>query len=201
MNMSRIKAISIICLLLMTTLVFTSFGGPQTATNNKAKTAEGENDPTMQALLNEVRQLRLAIQKSNLSAYHAQIIIERMRSQRQSVDRLSERLRDTRERIANGKIPQAEFQMELKRIEGRLSQEREDERRQDMEEQQDMFKTRLGALAKEETRLQEVESQLAAQLQVEQARLAELDDQLDALRRELEMPPAENKQPQGGKRP
>src|SRR5262245_36733321 len=72
MNMSRIKAISIICLLFMTTLVFTSFGGPQTATNNNAKTAQGENEPTMQALLNEVRQLRLAIQKSNLSAYHAQ---------------------------------------------------------------------------------------------------------------------------------
>jgi len=118
-----------------------------------------------------------------------------------TVDRLTERLRDARERIANGKIPQAEFQQELKRIEGRLSQEREAERRQDMEEQQDMFKTRLAALAKEETRLQEVETQLAAQVQIEQAKLVELDDQLDALRRELEMPPAENKQPQGGKRP
>jgi len=201
MNMLRIKAISIICLLFLTTLVFTSFGSPQTTNNNNAKTAQVENEPTMQALLNEVRQLRLAIQKSNLSVYHAQIIIERMRSQRQNVDRLSERLRDARERIANGKIPQAEFQQELKRIEGRLSQEPEGERRRDMEEQQEMFKIRLAALAKEETRLQEVESQLAAQLQIEQARLAELDDQLDALRRELETPPAENKQPQGGKRP
>jgi hypothetical protein len=200
-DMLRIKAISIICLLFLTTLGFVSFGRSQTATNNNAKAAQGENEQTMQALLNEVRQLRLAIQKSNLSAYHAQLIVERMRSQRQHVNRLSERLRDARERIANGKIPQAEFQQELKRIEGRLSQERDAERRQDMEEQQDMFKTRLAALAKEETRLQEVESQLAAQLQVEQAGLAELDDQLDALRRDLETPPAENKQPQGGKRP
>jgi hypothetical protein len=202
MNMSRIKAISVICLLFMATLGFASFGRSQTTTNNNAaKVAQGENGPTMQALLNEVRQLRLAIQKSNLGAYHTQLIIERMRTQRQHVDRLTERLRDVRERIANGKIPQAEFQQELKRIEGRLSQEREAERRQDMEEQQDMFKTRLAALAKEETRLQEVETQLAAQLQIEQAKLAELDDQLDALRRELEMPPAENKQPQGEKRP
>jgi chromosome segregation ATPase len=201
MNMSRIKAISIICLLFMTTLVFTSFGSPQTATNNNAKTAQGENEPTMQALLNEVRQLRLAIQRANLSAYHAQLIIERMRSQRQHADRLSERLRDTRERIANGKIPQVELQQELKGIEGRLSQERDAERRQDLEEHQDMLKTRLAALAKEETRLQEVESQLTSQSQIEQARLAELDDQLDALRRELEMPPPENKPSQGGKRP
>jgi predicted nucleic acid-binding Zn-ribbon protein len=124
-----------------------------------------------------------------------------MRSQRQHVDRLAERLRDTRDRIANGKIPQAEFQHELKKIERLLSQDVPAERREDLEEQQDVFKTRLAALAKEETRLQEVESQLNTQLQIEQARLTELDDQLDALRRELEMPPAENKQPQGGKRP
>jgi len=198
--MLRIKYISIICLLFLTVVFFASFGRSQTATNN-AKAAQSDNEQTMQALLNEVRQLRLAIQKSNLSAYHAQLIIERMRSQRQHVDRLAERLRDTRDRIANGKIPQAEFQHELKKIERLLSQDGPAERRQDLEEQRDIFKTRLVALAKEETRLQEVESQLNAQLQIEQARLTELDDQLDALRRELEMPPAENKQPQGGKRP
>jgi chromosome segregation ATPase len=199
--MLRIKSISVICLLFLTVVVFASFGRSQTETNNKAMAAQGDNEQTMQALLNEVRQLRLAIQRSNLSAYHAQLIIERMRSQRQHVDRVAERLRDTRDRIANGKIPQAEFQHELKKIERLLSQDVPAERREDLEEQQDVFKTRLAALAKEETRLQEVESQLNTQLQIEQARLTELDDQLDALRRELEMPPAENKQPQGGKRP
>jgi chromosome segregation ATPase len=200
MNMSRIKAISIICLLFMTTLVFTSFGGPQTATNNNAKTAQGENEPTMQALLNEVRQLRLAIQRANLSAYHAQLIIERMRSQRQQVDRLTERLRDTRDRIANMKMAQIDLQGELKRIEGRLSR---NNRQSDPveDENQEIVKTRLAALVKEETRLQEVESQLTAQLQIEQAKLAELNDQMDALQRELEMPPPENKPSQGGKRP
>jgi len=199
-NVLRIKSISIICLLFLTVVVFASFGRSQTATSN-TKVAQGDNEQTMQALLNEVRQLRLAIQRSNLSAYHAQLIIERMRSQRQLMDRLAERLRETRDRIANGKIPQAEFQHELKKIERLLSQDWPAERRQDMEEQQDMFKTRLAALAKEETRLQEVESQLTAQLQIEQARLAELNDQLDALQRELEMAPVENKSSQGGKRP
>ena len=199
--MLRVRAVSVICLFFLTSLIFASFGSSQTVTNSNSKTAQGDNEQTMQALLNEVRQLRIAIQRSNLSAYHAQLIIERMRSQRQLVDRLTERLRENRDRIANGKIPQAEFQHELKRIEVRLSQERDAERRQDLEEQQDMFKTRLAALAKEETRLQEAESQLNAQLQIEQARLAELDDQLDSLRRELEIPPAENKQPQSGKRP
>jgi hypothetical protein len=56
-------------------------------------------------------------------------------------------------------------------------------------------------MGQEETRLRENESQLTAQLQIEQAKLAELNDQLDALQRELETSPSENKQPQGGKRP
>jgi uncharacterized coiled-coil protein SlyX len=59
----------------------------------------------------------------------------------------------------------------------------------------------LGSLAQQETRLREVESQLAQQLQTEQAKLADLNEQLDALQRELEIPPAENKPPQSGKRP
>src|SRR5262245_66151070 len=92
--MSRIKTISVICLLFLTTFGFASFGKSQTTTNSPAKAEQGENERTMQALLNEVRQLRLAIQRSNLSSYHAQVIIERMRSQQQSVDRLTDRLRD-----------------------------------------------------------------------------------------------------------
>jgi chromosome segregation ATPase len=149
---------------------------------------------------NEVRQLRLAIQKSNLSAYHVQLIVERMRLQQQQMGRLTGNLRDTRDRIANVKMAQTEIQYELKKIEGRLSR---DNRGPDAneEEQLETFKTKLGWMAQEEARLREIESQSAAQLQIEQAKLAELEDQLDALRRELEMRPAENKQPQGGKRP
>ena len=194
--MSRIKTISVVCLLILTTLVFASFGRSQTTTNRPTKAEQGENEQTMRALLNEVRQLRLAIQRSNLSAYRAQVIIERMRSQQQSVDRLADRLRGTRDRIAHVKMGQTELQDELKKME-----DRPEGGESGMRERQDSYKTRLGYLAQEETRLREDESQLAAQLQIEQARLAEINDQLDALQRELETPPAENKPPQGGKRP
>jgi predicted nucleic acid-binding Zn-ribbon protein len=117
-----------------------------------------------------------------------------MRSQQQSVDRLADRLRGIRDRIAHVEMGQTEVQDELKRIEGRPNTERDPG-------MVDSYKTRLGYLAQEETRLRDDESQLAAQLQIEQARLAEINDQLDALQRELETPPAENKPPQGGKRP
>lgn len=198
--MSRAKTISVICLLFLAPLGFTSFGSSQTIPNSHAQTAQVENAQTMQALLSEVRQLRLAIQRSTLSAHHAQAIIERMRSQQQLVDRLTDRLREIRDRIANLKLGQIELQGELKRIEGRWSR---DNRQADPveEESQEIVKTRLGFLAQEEARMREQESQLVAQLPIEQARLDELNDRLDALQRELEIPPAENKPPQGGKRP
>ena len=199
--MLRIKTISIISLLFLTTLGFASFGRSQSTTNSPNKAEQGENEQTMQALLNEVRQLRLAIQKSNLSAYHAQVIIERMRSQRQQVDRLTDRLRETRDRMASMKMGQTEIQYELKKMEDHLSQQTDVGVIRDVEEQIDRFKNRLGAQAQEEARLRENESQLVAQLQIEQSRLSEFNDQLDALQRELEKPPVESKPPQGGKRP
>jgi len=203
--MLRVKAISIICLLFLTTLVFTSFGGPQTVSDNKAKEAQGESEQTMQALVNEVRQLRLAIQRSNLSAHHSQVVIERMRSQQQTVDRVADRLRWAREEASRFRMympmQQAEIQNRVKLIEGDLSENLSANARRAKEGELEITKQRLGMMGQEETRLRENESQLAAQLQIEQAKLAELNDQLDALQRELEIPPAENKQPQGGKRP
>jgi len=203
--MLRIKAISIICLLFLTTLVFTSFGGPQTATNNNPEVAQGENGQTMRELVYEVRQLRLAIQRSNLSAYHSQVVIERMRSQQQSVDRLTDRLRGIRDEAFEFKmympLQQTEIQNRLKEIEASLNDPLDAKTRRAREGELEIAKQRLGTLAQQETRLQEKESQLVAQLQIEQAKMTELNDQLDALQRELEAPPSENKPSQGGKRP
>jgi chromosome segregation ATPase len=197
--MSRSKTISVICFLILTISIFGSFGSSQTTVNSPAKAAQGEQ--TMQALLNEVRQLRIAIQQSNLSVYRAQVIVERSRSQQQRVDRLADRLRETRDRMANWKMGQADLQFELKMIEERINRTTDAAERSHQEDNQERIKTRLAALAQENTRLQEQESQLAGQLNIEQARLAEFNDQLDALQRELETPPVESKPTQDGKRP
>ena len=203
--MSRIKTISIVCLFSMMILGLASFVRSQAGANGPAKAAQGENEQAMQALVNEVRQLRLAIQRSNLSASQAQVVIERMRSQQQSVDRLSERLRWAREEASRFKmyqpIQQAEIENRVKEIEANLSESVDAKTRRAREAELEITKQRLGMMSQEETRMRENESQTAAQLQIEQARLAELNDQLDALLREQETPPAENKPPQSGKRP
>ena len=196
--MSRSKTISVTGLLLLTVLGFASFGNSQTTTTSPA---QGENAQVMQALLSEVHQLRLAIQRSNLNTYHAQIALERMRVQQQRVDRQADQLRGTREHVAQIKMAQAEMQEELKQTERRLSEEADLAKRRDFESHQEATKTRLAQMAQEETRLREQEAQLVVQLQTEQGRLAELNDQLDALQRELQIPPAETKPQPSGKRP
>jgi hypothetical protein len=203
--MSRIKTIFIVCLFSPTILGFTSFVRPQTGACGSAKAAQGENEQSMQALVNEVRQLRLAVQRSNLSAYQAQVVIERMRSQQQSVDRVAERLRWARDEASRFRmylpIQQAEVENRVKEIEANLNEAIDAKTRRAMERELEITKQRLGLQGQEETRMRENESQFATQLQIEQSKLAELNDQLDALQRELELPAAENKPPQSGKRP
>jgi chromosome segregation ATPase len=192
MNMSRIKTISVICFLFLTFSIFSSIVNAQTSANSPAKSGQGESEQTMHALLNEVRELRLAIQQSNLSVYRTQVVVERMRLQQQLVDRLSERLRGTREQIANWKRELGEWQEETKMIERRINRTTDATERSNLEEQQERFKSRLAAFALENTRMQEQESQLTGQLNIEQAKLADFNDQLDTLQRELEIQPAEN---------
>lgn len=200
--MSRVKTVSVLCLLFFMFLVISSIGNPQTTINDQARAGQGQvdNAQTMQALLSEVRQLRLAIQQSNLSIYRAQVIVERMRTEQQQVDRLTERLRETREGVNVWKREQSDVQDELKFLEVRINRTTNAAELFNQEEQQQRLKARMAFMAQENTRMQEQESQLTQQLILEQGKLSDFNDQLDALQRELETQPAENQPGQGIKR-
>lgn len=197
--MSLIRTISIICFLFLATSIITSIANPQTA-ENPARAAQGESEKTMKALLSEVRQLRLAIQQSNISLYRAQVTVERMRTEQQQVDRLTERLRVTRERVNDLKMDQSNIQGELNLLGARINRTTNAAELFNQEEQQERLKARMAAMAQENTRMQDQETQLSQQLNIEQAKLADFNDQLDALQRELETQPAENQAGQGVKR-
>src|SRR5262245_64639532 len=113
-----------------------------------------------------------------------------MRSQQQIVERLNERLRNTREEILRWKmyfpLQQTEMQNQLKILETSVRESVEPNSRQRYEGEIEITKQRLGLLTQEETLLRERESQLTTQLQIEQAKLSELNDQLDSVQRELE---------------
>ena len=140
----------------------------------------------MQALVNEVRQLRLAIQRSNLNTYHAQVTLERFRLQQQQVNRVNEKLDVVRSRLAQLKLDQTRVSADAKRVEDNLTTETDPGKRHDLEAFRQSLKLELERMVPTETQAREQETLLTGQLQIEQAKLAELNERLDALQKELE---------------
>ena len=178
--MSRVKGFLASGVILLTILGAASFSAPT------GQTSQGDSGQTMQALLSEVHQLRLAIQRSNLNTYHAQVTLERLRLQQQQVDRVNDKLGGARALIARVQMDRSRLQADLPRLETQLSQESDPGRRRDMENQQQAIKLEVERQLETISQQRELESQLSAQVQVEQAKLNELNERLDALQKELE---------------
>ncbi len=151
-----------------------------------AQAGQSDQMQMLRALLDEVRQLRLALQRNNLTAYRAQILLERLRAQQERVDRLTRELEAVRNEMVESKPYQAQMTEMLKGIETRLNQEADSVRRSELEMEQRMLKAQLEQQAQRNERQREREAQLMAQLQIEQTKLEELNSRLDALENELE---------------
>jgi hypothetical protein len=178
--MSQVKGFLSSGVILLTILGAASFSAPT------SQIPQGDGGQTMQALLNEVHQLRLAIQRSSLNTYHAQVTLERLRLQQQQVDRLNDKLGGTRALISRLQIDKSRLQGDLPRLEAQLSQEPDTGRRREMENQQQAIKLEVERQLETISQQRELESQLTGQVQVEQAKLNELNDRLDALQKVLE---------------
>jgi len=170
-----------------------SFNNPGALTAPVNQSLPSDNGQPMQALVNEVRQLRFAVQQSNLSAYHAQVTLERLRWQQPRVDRLNEKLEKVRAEIAELRSRQVRAPEDLKSIENELGKETDPSKRRELEQALHQTKGLSESLAY----LEQQEAQLLAQLQPEQARLNELNGRLDAMQKDLEV--MDKPQP-GGKR-
>src|SRR6185436_4249197 len=118
--MSHFKSLTVMGALWLVIFSLTALRASEPLTGTPAPAAQSDGAQVMQALLSEVHELRLALQRSNLNAYHAQITIERMRIERQQVDRLSARLDEVRIQTAKIKVKQAELQDGLKWVERKL---------------------------------------------------------------------------------
>jgi len=163
-----------------------SFSTPRAFPDSTNQTPQGDTGQTMQALLSEVHQLRLAIQRSNLNTYHAQVTLERLRLQQQQVDRLNDKLGGARALIAQVQTEKSRLQEDIPRLEAQLSQESDPGKRRDLELRHQMIKLEVDRLLENISQQRELESQLNAQVQVEQAKLNALNDRLDTLQKELE---------------
>jgi hypothetical protein len=174
------KSISAFCILIATVLT--------TAGTTQAQTS----DSTMQALLAEVRQLRLALERSAVVAPRIQVTLQRMQLQQDSVSRASRQLEDLRDQLAKSAAVEADMAVHIKDVEARSAQEQDSARRKAMEDEVKQFKSRLEQKTDQQTmndaQQRARESELVGRLQTEQAKLNELNDRLNTLERMLEPP-------------
>ena len=148
--------------------------------------AQSTNPDTaaMQALLTEVRQLRLTLEKSLSLGPRMQLVLQRAQLQDQKVARISQQLDEVRKQIAAETARQTAVAERLAKIAQDLSSETDLERRTHMEDMRAGLK--MAAATGPDQQMRAHESEIAASLQTEQAILGELNDKLDAIERQFE---------------
>ena len=138
-----------------------------------------KQEKMMEALLDEVHRLRVAMQQITVNAYRGQVMVERLRLQQDQVDRLSRELEGVRNQIGDVRAAQVTGKDSL--------DEAEKQREVGMlaEAAVKIVRARFEDFKRQEQRLSERENQLAGDLAVERANLADLNIRLDALEREM----------------
>jgi predicted nucleic acid-binding Zn-ribbon protein len=153
---------------------------------------QAQSDPTLQALLTEVRQLRQALERSAVVAPKIQVTLQRVQLQQDQVARVSRQLEDLRNQTARSTAEETALSTELKATETRLAAESDAPRRQQLEDEMRRLKSVLEQVG-ERRKMQEAgqtarESELEGRLRSEQSKLDELNDRLNALERALDGP-------------
>ena len=140
---------------------------------------------TLEALLSEVHQLRIALERSNGIAPRIQIAVERLKLQQEQVARTARELADLRRELDGNRSNLTRMQQHLQSVENAESQETDLARKRDLGDALKMAKLENEQVEKSLQQLQLHEGELAGQMQSEQSRLTELNDRLDQLERAL----------------
>ena len=191
--MPRMKILIQCSLLLLTIFCFIFVATSRAQTAKPTEPAQPGDGQLLRALLDEVRQLRLAIERSNLGTFRVQVAIERMRSQQGRVDSVARDLENLRLQLSSMKMSRAQSESRLKDLEDQMTDETETARKAQLERQYKEAKRSIDAQVKWEEQTRERETQLSVRLQEEQGKLSEINNRLDTFERELEQEQYEDK--------
>ena len=140
---------------------------------------------TLQAILEELHKLRQELQTTSATVQRAQILMYRMRAQLDVVNRATDRLEQARTELNEKKTHRAELAGFIKQRQDELEQTRDPDGRKGIEMQLNILKSQLEQQAAEEPEAEAKEAECANQLRSEQAKLEELQNQLDRLDTQL----------------
>jgi DNA repair exonuclease SbcCD ATPase subunit len=168
--------LSLVCFLF---LLVSFFVTPEKALAQASNTARPTSEQSLQELVREVRQLRATLQRINSAMYRGQVMLERLKLQQDQVARITRELTDARENLGEMRAQQIRLNdLAIKTEEGIEKGEKHPSELAQLRGELEMLKDREQRLAAREVRL-------ANDLEVERARLNDLNDRLNAFEVEL----------------
>ena len=153
--------------------------------NNK----EAEEKQVLQSLLSEVTLLRQAMQtmqRMSVDTFRSQLLVERVRLQREDVQGLTSALDETRETLEKTARTIPTFIDRQKVMETYIQQETDQFKRSKVELELKQNKDSVENYKTQLERLRTREQEMASQLQLGKTKLEELEGRLDLLERSIE---------------
>lgn len=193
--MSKLKSILPLCCAL---LCVVTIGNAQTQPNPQPAPVQATSPevPYLRAIVEEVRQLRVLLQQTMISSLRARILTEQLAKQQNRVETLTEEINQTKALISQAQESQ-HGEDDLQEMETQI---RECADPQECARLRQSYATLKRALERERAQAkQEAEKSYGRQMQLEnllrgeQAKLAELQGQLEDMDREMEKLATEGK--------
>jgi chromosome segregation ATPase len=142
-------------------------------------------DSLSQAMLAEVRQLRLDLQSTAATIQRIQIAVHRIQTESNLLDRATQRLEQARASCTETDRERKMFTAQIEQIDARRRSSPSSSDQTAAQEQISQFKSALEELASQEQQCQAERVDAEAQFRTEQAKMNDLENQLEKLDRAL----------------
>lgn len=142
-----------------------------------------EQADVLEALLKEVRQLRVAIESAAATNARLQMAVQRANIQEERLWRVSREVEALRTEIANASEDRMNSAARLKRLDEALSNATDHEQRLGIEHEIGALNREVERQQRHEKRLRDEEGMLSQTLQIEEARWGDVNQKLDELER------------------
>lgn len=162
-----------------------STAAAQSQPKGTAGSVQTEPDKILEQLLKEVRELRVAVQRATLINTRFQMLIERVKLQQGQVDAASRRLDNHNTEVADVRSAKHQMEQQVKEAEELLERTTDPNGRSDMESRIKSMKANLARFGLAEEGMRNRAPTLETELQAAQAKLNELNSQLDTLMNEI----------------
>ncbi len=186
--MSFVKGLTLAFLLCLVTLCSISPTATLAQNNKPAESVQGDRDQTLKQLLVEVHELRIAVQRATVNNNRFQMLIERTRVEQTHVESLRRELEGVRSQLSDLQAMKPRMQQQIKDAEDGLDRVTDPNPHADLEARIRTMKADFARIGPEEERLRNHEAALDSEFQAAQAKLNELNSQMDALMNETKGP-------------